>query len=105
MNKTVVRMCIFHILMCIILASSTFMWNDNTGNYSFYLSLSNYEDTSTNKNQDIIDELKKVKDQDFDGQGKQSYGTAGQSFFTYYMLSSTFIPISMYVTIELVKIW
>ena len=27
------------------------------------------------------------------------------SFFTYYMLSSTFIPISLYVTIEVVKLW
>ena len=27
------------------------------------------------------------------------------SFFTYYMLSSTFIPISMYVTVEVVKLW
>lgn len=63
MNKTVVRLSIFHFLICVILASSTFMWNDNYGNYSFYLNISDsYEDESTNKNQDIIDELKKVKE-------------------------------------------
>ena len=99
-------MSIFHFLICVILASSTFMWNDNYGNYSFYLNISDsYKDESTNKNQDLIDELKKVKDQEFDGVAKQSYTTAVQSFFTFYMLSSTFIPISLYVTIELVKVW
>lgn len=52
MNKTVVRMCIFHVLLCIILASSTFMWNDNYGNYSFYLNIrDSFEDDSTKKNE------------------------------------------------------
>jgi uncharacterized protein YxeA len=63
MNKTVVRMCIFHILICVILASSTFMWNDNYGNYSFYLNIrdSYEEDKTTNKNTDIREELKKFE--------------------------------------------
>jgi hypothetical protein len=48
------------------------MWNDNYGNYSFYLNISDsYKDESTNKNQDIIDELKElkeaIKEQEFDG--------------------------------------
>jgi magnesium-transporting ATPase (P-type) len=86
------------------------MWNDNYGNYSFYLNISDsFEDETSNKNQDFLEELKRVKDQfkdkDFDGQVKQRYGTAVKSFFTFYMLSSTFIPISLYVTIELVKLW
>ena len=83
------------------------MWNDNYGNYSFYLNIRDvsYQDESTKKNEDLRDVLDKVKKEEYDGQGKQSYQTAIQSFFTYYMLSSTFIPISMYVTIELVRLW
>jgi uncharacterized protein YxeA len=70
MNKTVVRMCIFHILLCIILALSTFMWNDNYGNYSFYLNIRepHFQDDSTDKNEIEL----KTKIEDFDGQGTKS---------------------------------
>jgi magnesium-transporting ATPase (P-type) len=49
------------------------MWNDNYGNYSFYLNIREptYEDESTNKNEI---ELKKIED--FDGQGTKSSKTA-----------------------------
>jgi magnesium-transporting ATPase (P-type) len=58
------------------------MWNKSSGNQADYLEL---EFSKKSSGEDFVDVVK--------------------SFFTYYLVCSTFIPVSLYVTFEMTKIF
>ena len=115
MNKTVSRMFVFHMLVCVVLASAAFMWNDQYGVYTHYLDLESVDivaevelkekegtksNLAPNKDKSIgKDEIIEKPDERL-----SPLQTAVISCFTYFLLNSSFIPVSLIVTIEIVKV-
>jgi magnesium-transporting ATPase (P-type) len=84
MNKTVVTLFFFLILISILLAASSYTWNTKYGDSTTYLYLKDTEDDNQEKN--------------------KSYQVAIKSFFSYFALCSNFIPVSLLVTVEVAKL-
>lgn len=82
MNKSVLFLVIMHACICLFLAVATHMWSKSVGVHASYIEI-DYEANSTGE--DIIEAIK--------------------SFFTYYLVCSTFIPVSLYVTFEMAKLF
>lgn len=85
MNKTVVTLFFFLILVSILLAAASYTWNLKYGDAAIYLYLKDTEDANQESN--------------------KSYAYGIKSFFSYFALCSNFIPVSLLVTVEIAKLW
>ena len=102
MNKTVMKMFYILILVCGALTIAAFSWNSRNGNSTGYLELKNEKepDVEIEQQPQIKEKVKENLDKlDID------YAIDMEVFFSYLLLNSTFIPISLLVTIEIVKVW
>ena len=75
-NKTVIKMLLFHMMMCVVVAVCTVNWNNENRDPAFYLQLQQENDVRRG----VL------------------------AFFKTISLNSTFIPIALLVAIELVKL-
>ena len=55
MNKTVIRMVTFHVLICIVLSAACYIWVDTYGKFTHYLDMYVFEESEDTYIDEVLD--------------------------------------------------